>query len=692
MRMIEVLPGAAAPIGATLSAQGVNFSVYSRTATAIELLLFDHADDPAPTHVIQLEGDDHRTYHYWHALLKGVAAGQLYGYRAYGPNQPDQGLRFDSQKILVDPYAVCVTGGQTLEARQAASRPGDNCALAMKCVVVDLDAYDWEGDTPMQRPFMDAAIYEAHVRGFTRHPNSGVAPILRGTYAGLVEKIPYLQELGVQTIELMPIQQFDPYAAPAGHINYWGYQPVAFFAPHAGYSSRADALGPMDEFRDMVKALHRAGIEVILDVVFNHTAEVEATGPTLSLRGLDNPTYYLLDPDNLAEYINDTGTGNTINANETIVRRMILDCLRHWVQCMHVDGFRFDLASVLARDEQGEPLLDPPILWDIETDPALASAKIIAEPWDAAGLYQVATFVGDRWAVWNGQYRDTVRQYVKSDPGLVIKLADVVMGSASLYHQPGRDPSRSVNFITAHDGFTVNDLVSYNSKHNEENGENNTDGSDQNESWNCGAEGPTEDADVETLRERQIRNFLTILFLSQGRPMLLMGDEARRTQRGNNNAYVQDNEISWFDWDLVTRNAGLLRFTRGLLRTHQNMRIFMDHTFWNLPGGADIVYHGVRLYEPDWGDGSHSLAYELSHMEYGERLHIALNAYWEPLDFELPPAGRGYEWRRLIDTALLSPDDFCDPPAPLATGQESYRAQARSSVVFIACRAEANAG
>ena len=441
----------------------------------------------------------------------------------------------------------------------------------------------------------------------------------------------------------------------------------------------------MDEFRDMVKALHRAGIEVILDVVFNHTAEVEAGGPTLSFRGLDNPTYYLLDPDDPAVYLNVTGTGNTINGNETIVRRMILDCLRHWVQDMHVDGFRFDLASVLARDERGRPLLDPPILWDIETDPALASAKIIAEPWDAAGLYQVATFVGDRWAVWNGQYRDTVRQFVKSDSDMVIKLSDVLIGSASLYHQPGRDPSRSVNFITAHDGFTLNDLVSYDGKHNQDNGENNTDGSDQNYSWNCGVEGPTNDPAVEALRERQIRNFLTILFLSQGRPMLLMGDEVRRTQRGNNNAYVQDNEISWFDWELTTRNAGLLRFTRGLLHTHQSMRIFMDHAFWNLPGGADIIYHGVRLNEPDWGDGSHSLAYELSHVDCTEHLHIALNAYWEPLDFELPPAGRGHEWRRLIDTALPSPDDFADPPAPLTTGQEHYRVQARSSTVFIAC-------
>jgi glycogen operon protein len=684
--MVEVAPGAAAPIGATITPEGVNFSVYSRTATAIELLLFEHADDPAPAQAIRLEGDDHHTYHYWHALLKGVAAGQVYGYRAYGPNQPDQGLRFDPEKVLLDPYAYAVMGGQTLEARQAASRPGDNTAVAMKSVVVDLDAYDWEGDRPIQSQAVNTAIYEAHVRGFTRRPNSDVTPALRGTYAGLTEKIPYLQDLGVKTIELMPVQQFDPFAAPAGHINYWGYQQVAFFAPHAGYSARADVMGPVDEFRDMVKALHRAGIEVILDVVFNHTAEVEAGGPIYSFRGLDNPTYYLLDPDDPASYVNDTGTGNTINANETIVRRMILDCLRHWVQHMHVDGFRFDLASVLARDERGRPLEDPPILWDIETDPALASAKIIAEPWDTAGLYQVATFVGDRWAVWNGQYRDTVRQFVKSEPGLVIKLADVVIGSASLYHQPGRDPSRSVNFITAHDGFTLNDLVLYDGKHNQDNGEDNHDGSDQNYSWNCGVEGPTEDAAVVALRARQIRNFLTILFFSQGRPMLLMGDEVRRTQGGNNNAYVQDNEISWFDWDLVTRNADLLRFTRGLLRTHQSMKIFMDHTFWNLPGGADIVFHGVRLNEPDWGDGSHSLACELADAECAEHLHIALNAYWEPLDFELPPTGRGYEWRRLIDTALPSPDDFADPPAPLATGQESYRAQARSSVVFIACR------
>ena len=362
----------------------------------------------------------------------------------------------------------------------------------------------------------------------------------RGTYAGLIEKIPYLVDLGIKTVELMPVQQFDAQASPNG-TNYWGYQPIAWFAPHRAYSSRTDAVGPVHEFRDMVKALHRAGIEVILDVVFNHTAEGDETGPTLSLRGFDNPTYYILDPSDKAMYVDDTGCGNTINGNEPFVRRMILDCLRYWVEQMHVDGFRFDLAASLSRGEDGQPLAHPPILLDIETDPVLAGTKIIAEAWDAAGLYQVANFCGDRWAVWNGQFRDHVRRFVRSDAGTVGALADNLVASANLFQQSDRLPSRSVNFITAHDGFTLNDLVTYNDKHNEANGESNRDGTNDNESWNCGVEGPTDDPAIEALRRQQIKNFFTILLMSEGRPMLLMGDEVRRTQHGNNNAYCQDN-------------------------------------------------------------------------------------------------------------------------------------------------------
>ncbi len=462
-----------------------------------------------------------------------------------------------------------------------------------------------------------------------------MAAIKRGTYAGLIDKIPYLQDLGILTIELMPVQQFDPQAAPT-LTNYWGYQPIGWFAPHRAYSSRQDLIGPVDEFRDMVKALHRANIEVILDVVFNHTAEDDEHGPTLSLRGLDNPTYYLLDPDNPARYVDDTGCGNTIDGNETITRRMILDCLRYWVQHLHVDGFRFDLASILSRGEDGLPLKDPPILWDIETDPVLANTKIIAEAWDAAGLYQVSTFVGDRWMVWNGQYRDNVRRFVKGEAGMVSKLANSLMGSANLYRQAERDPNRSVNFITAHDGFTLNDLVSYDEKHNLANGEDNRDGSNDNFSWNCGVEGPTDDRAIEALRLRQIKNFITILLMSQGRPMLLMGDEIRRTQHGNNNAYAQDNATSWFDWHDVVQHADVLRFVRGLIHFHQQSPIFRDRRFWSEPGGTDVTWHGVQLNQPDFGDQSHTLAFELVHPDSQSHLHILLNAYWEPVVFELP--------------------------------------------------------
>ena len=463
-------------------------------------------------------------------------------------------MRFDADKLLLDPYGRAVAVPQNY-SRAAARREGENAGTAMKSVVVDPSTYDWEGDLPLKRPPARTIIYEMHVRGFTRHPSSGVAETTRGTFAGLIEKIPYLQNLGITAVELLPVFQFDPQDCPPGHVNYWGYSPVSFFAPHQGYSSRADPLGPMDEFRDMVKALHRADLGVILDVVFNHTAEGDHRGPTLSFRGLDNSTYYILDKDR-SRYANYSGTGNTLNANHPIVRRLILDSLRYWVEVMHVDGFRFDLASILDRDESGEPMPNPPVLWDIESDPALAGTKLIAEAWDAAGLYQVGSFIGDSWREWNGRFRDDVRSFFRGDRGVVTRLADRLLGSPEIYGHEEREAEESVNFVTCHDGFTLNDLVSYNDKHNEANGENNRDGADDNRSWNCGAEGPTDDPGVEKLRNRQVKNFLTVTLLSLGVPMILMGDEVRRTQRGNNNAYCQDNETSWFDWTLAGHARG----------------------------------------------------------------------------------------------------------------------------------------
>ncbi len=673
------------PLGPTVYGNGVNFSVFSKNADVVELLLFDHVDDAAPARVIRLDPEADRTYHYWHVFVPGLMPGQVYGWRVHGPFAPERGQRFDAAKVLLDPYAkaVAVPHGYS---RMAASEPGDNTAAAMKSVVADLDDYDWEGDTLLMRPFATTVIYEAHVAGLTKNPNSGVAAERRGTYAGLIEKIPYLKDLGITAIEIMPVFHFDEEDAPPSKTNYWGYAPVSFFAPHSRYSSRKDHLGPLDEFRDMVKALHRAGIEVILDVVYNHTAEGDHRGPTVSFRGFGNDTYYVLDHDG-ARFANYTGTGNTLNANQPIVRRMIIDSLHFWVDKMHVDGFRFDLASILSRDESGRPMENPPVLWDIESDPILAGVKLIAEAWDAAGLYQVGRFVGDNWKEWNGKFRDDVRAFLRGGDGTVTRLAQRLMGSPDIYGQREREPEQSVNFVTCHDGFTLNDLVSYNHKHNEANGEENRDGTDYNLSWNCGFEGPTDDPAIEGLRNRQVKNFITITLTSVGTPMLSMGDEVRLTRYGNNNTYCQDNETSWFDWSLLARHADIHRFTKNLIalrlsRRHEKAERSMSLN--ELLHHARMSWHGVKLDQPDWADNSHSLAVTLE-VEEGLVFHIMLSSYWEPLEFELPPTGaaRG-AWHRLIDTSLESPDDFCAWDTAPRIGEEKYRLNAYSIAILFA--------
>ncbi|MEJ2537262.1 MAG: glycogen debranching protein GlgX, partial [Calditrichia bacterium] len=636
-----------------------------------------------PARVIRLDPDKNRTFPSWHAFVEGLGEGQLYGFRVYGPFDPKNGKRFNGDKILLDPYARSVIVGENYD-REAAIKPGDNCNHAMKSVVVDPRSYDWQDDLPLQREYAVSVIYECHVAGFTKHLNSGVAKPKRGTYAGLIEKIPYLQELGITAVELMPVQLFDEQDVLPPQKNYWGYNPVAFFAPHCGYSSDKSALGPLNEFRHMVKALHKAGIEVILDVVFNHTAEGDHRGPTLSFRGLENEAYYLLEEDK-SKYSDYTGTGNSVNANFSVVRRLILDCLRYWVREMHVDGFRFDLASVLSRGESGEPMKNPPLLWAIESSPELAGTKIIAEAWDAAGLYQVGSFIGDRWAEWNGQFRDDIRRFVRGDEGVVKKAASRIIGSPDIYQNPEREPNRSINFITCHDGFTLNDLVSYNRKHNEDNGERNKDGADENYSWNCGVEGPAEDPTIENLRLKQIKNFLTILFVSQGTPMLLMGDEVRRTQKGNNNAYCQDNEISWFDWNLVEKNKGLFRFTSGLINFIQTKDIFSEEKFLKTKPDNNhpyVSWSGVELKKPDWQGDSHSLACTLINPKRKEKLHIIFNAFWEPLEFNLPKTDRDKNWCRIIDTALSSPDDFCEPEKAPVIKTGSYQCKSRSVVLL----------
>jgi glycogen operon protein len=670
-----------------VSKGGINFSLFSRSASLVELLLFDGPEDARPARTIQLNPESHRTYHYWHVFVPGLSAGQLYAYRVHGPSDPGKGLRFDPTKVLLDPYGRGLVMPRNY-SRIAAAEPGENAATAMKSVVVDPTTYDWEGDVPLHRSSARTIIYEMHVRGFTRHPSSGVAESKRGTYAGLIEKIPYLQQLGITAVELLPVFQYDPKDSPPGQTNYWGYAPVSFFAPHLAYSSRPDPLGVVDEFRDMVKALHRAGIEVILDVVFNHTAEGDERGPTLCFRGIENEAYYILEPDR-SRYANYTGTGNTLNANHPVARRLIVDSLRYWVGEMHVDGFRFDLASILARDAAGHVLPSPPVLWDIESDPLLAGTKLIAEAWDAAGLYQVGSFVGDSWKEWNGRFRDDTRDFFRGAQGSLRRFADRLVGSPEIYGHKEREPEQSVNFVTCHDGFTLDDLVSYNDKHNTANGEDNRDGANDNRSWNCGAEGPSADPAVEKLRNRQVKNFLTVTLLSLGVPMFVMGDEVRRTQGGNNNAYCQDNETSWFDWSLLKKHQDVHRFVRlltarRLLRgtEHERQRISLNR----LIREANKTWHGVRLNQPDWGDNSHSVALTVEVQHEKLLLHLILNAYWKPLDFELPSTENHNRapWQRWIDTALETPDDIVDWRQAPVISRSSYRVEGHSVAALYA--------
>ncbi|MCO6459021.1 MAG: glycogen debranching protein GlgX [Pirellulaceae bacterium] len=685
----DVLAGRSYPLGATVYPDGVNFSVYSKSCDSLELLLFDAVDERRPARVIRLNPRaNQRSFHYWHVFVKGLRAGQMYGFRTYGPHRPEDGYCFDPGKVLLDPYGRCVAVPPDYD-RQAAARPGDNTPLAMKSVVTDLGDYDWEGDRPLCVPFARSVIYELHVGGFTRHPNSGLDDSLRGTYAGLVAKIPYLQDLGVTAVELLPVFHFDPQEAIPGLTNYWGYNPVSLFAPHGPYSSRGGTLAVLDEFRDMVKALHRAKIEVILDVVYNHTAEGNERGPTFCFKGLENRGYYTLNlnaPPGASRYANYTGTGNTLNANHAVVRRLILDSLRYWVREMHVDGFRFDLAAVLSRGPDGQPLANPPILWDIETDPILSGTKLIAEAWDAAGLYQVGSFFGDHWKEWNGRFRDDVRAFVRGDRACVRHLQSRLTASPDLFEHRQLGAEQSINFVTCHDGFTLNDLVSYNEKHNLANGEQNRDGYNQNLSWNCGVEGPTNDQRIETLRRRQIKNFFAINLLALGVPMILMGDEVRRTQQGNNNAYCQDNETSWFDWSLLARHRDIYQFAKRLIHFYRQLpfRQTEGMSLGQLLKLSQVVWHGVKLRQPDLSDDSHSLAVTADAARH--RLYMIFNAYWEPLEFELPasPPGAALGWQRVIDTSLESPQDFCElAVAPRVTSGQ-YRAAARSVVLLLA--------
>ncbi|MCA1750866.1 MAG: glycogen debranching protein GlgX [Flavobacteriales bacterium] len=655
--------GSSHPIGASRVNGGINFCLYSRSATAVDLLLYNSADDVEPSEVIRLDKRFNKTYHYWHIHVQGLRAGQLYAYRVHGVYNPSRGMRHDPSKALLDPYSHGVAFPAKYD-RQRWCEFGVSPGAMMKSVVVDLSAYDWEGDAPLRNSFANTVIYELHVAGFTKNPNSGVAAEKRGTYAGLIEKIPYLIDLGITAVELLPVFQFEPKVDEAGNPNYWGYSPISFFAPHWHYSTEQEPIAAINEFRDMVKAMHRAGIEVILDVVYNHTDEGNAEGPTFCYKGIDNDAYYILD-DDMSRYANFSGTGNTLNANFSTVRRMILDSLRFWVTEMHVDGFRFDLASILSRDELGKPIEQPPILWDIESDPYMAGTKLIAEAWDAAGLYQVGSFVGDSWREWNGKFRDHTRRFLKGDSNMLSKFVTRLVGSPDLYSLKNRQPDKSINFVTCHDGFTLNDLVSYNEKHNQDNGEQNSDGTKENHSWNCGIEGPGDDPEIEALRNRQVKNFLTVNVLALGAPMLLMGDEVRRTQLGNNNAYCHDSMLTWFDWSLLQKHGDVHRFLKLLIKTRLKRESSAgrgEMTLGELLKRGLITYHGIKLGAPDWSEESRSIAFTVLSLDGRTAMHYMINVYHEDLCFELPTSHKGHKiaWYRWLDTAADGEDDIRD--------------------------------
>ena len=688
------LPGEPLPLGATVRPDGVNFSVFSKHATAVHLLLFDDARDPVPSATFELDAEHHRTFDYWHCFVPAVRAGQLYGYRVYGPWAPKLGHRFDPDKVLLDPYARGVVYGDNW-CHETACEPGDNAGQAMVGVVTDPGDFDWGG---VERPRIAPerrVIYEMHVRGFTRHPSASARH--PGSFDAVLQKIPYLLDLGVTTLQLMPVFQFDEgevfrHDPSTGRrlSNYWGYSPVSFFAPHWPYATAGwEGMCPLTGFREMVRELHRAGLEVFLDVVYNHTGEGDPRGPTISLRGFDNRVYYLLDPEDRRRYADFSGCGNTLNANHPAVRHLIVDSLRYWVEVMQVDGFRFDLASALCRDERGEPLDEPPLLWEIESDPALLRTKLIAEAWDAGGLYQVGRFPGRRWAEWNGPFRDDVRRFVRGDLGLAGKVAARVTGSADIYEGNGRGPIQSINFVTCHDGFTLADLVSYARKHNEANGEENRDGSNDNHSASCGIEGPTDDPRVLARRRRQLRNFLTILFISHGTPMLLMGDEVCRTQRGNNNAYCQDSDLSWLDWGLLDQHPDVHRFVRALIRlrrTHANLRparfvIGAEHP----EAGArpTVAWFGTDGGAPDWSHEARALAYRLTGP--GDvPLYVAMNMAPRRRLFQVPPLPGGGVWRRAVDTASPSPEDITPEPSDRPVAGSAIAVAGRAIVVLVA--------
>ena len=674
------------PFGATLQDTGVQFSVFSRSATAMRLLLYNDVADREPAEIIDFDRDTDRWGDIWSLQVPAIDKGQLYHFQASGPWDPDNGHRFDASARLIDPYAQALAG----EFQQS----DDGIIRPPKCVVVD-DDFDWDGDRHIRHDISESVIYEMHVKGFTNSRTAKVkAP---GSYLGVIEKIPYLQSLGITAVELMPVNEFpikDIHGNQMERSNYWGYDPMSFFSPHRGYAHDQTPGAQVREFKQMVKALHSAGIEVILDVVFNHTCEGNEQGPTLSFKGLENQVYYIHSQGK--HYSNYSGCGNTLNGNHPVVREMIFHCLRHWVHNFHVDGFRFDLASILSRDRTGTLIPNPPMVELIAEDPMLADTKIIAEAWDAAGAYQVGSFGNHRWAEWNGRYRDDVRGFWRGDTGTLGALATRLSGSSDLYEHDGRPPFCSINLITSHDGFPMNDLVSYKEKHNEANGEQNCDGDNHNISDNYGAEGPTRENSVNEVRNRQIKNMISTLLLSQGVPMLVSGDEVRRTQGGNNNAYCQDNETSWLDWGLVEKNSEMLRFVQSLIKFRRVQPTVRRKTYLTgqpvdgrqIPDVSWFAPDGALL---DWGqDFLAMIAYVTAPARaddpegLGRDLVMMFNSTGQERDFVMPEFGCGMRWNLFVDTSAKAPNDvFPNVDGPVPQREHAIKMSQHSLKVFV---------
>ena len=685
----EITRGRPFPFGASIVRGGINFAVYSPYAQSVWLVLYEACVEE-PIIEFPLDTSYNRTGHVWHAFIRGLDHGIKYGFRVRGSSEHNP---VDERIVLLDPYAHTTCGGQIWGKPFTIERDGQRHTFRIS--TIPQNHFDWGQDAPLNHPLQDTIIYELHVRGYTIHPSSGVKN--QGTFLGITEKIPYLKDLGITAVELMPVTDFDETAND--HVNpkngkklmdFWGYNPISFFAPKAAYAAHnANENQIVNEFREMIKAFHQAGIEVILDMVFNHTGEGGKNGPVYHFKGFDNKVYYMID-EKTGNYLNFSGCGNTLNCNHPVVRDMILDSLRYWVMEMHVDGFRFDLASILGRGRNGEILSNPPLIERIAEDPILAKTKLIAEAWDAGGLYQVGDFPHfQRWMEWNGRYRDDVRRFIRGDRGMVGAFATRLFGSADLYQDDGREPYHSVNFVTCHDGFTLQDLVSYNQKHNWENGENNQDGADENFSWNCGIEGPSSDPQIIKLRNKQKRNFLTALLLSQGVPMLLAGDEFGRTQNGNNNAYCHDNEISWLNWDLLKQNEDLHRFTKTLIHFRKKYDMFRRQRFEikTIDGLPEVSWHGLKPFKVDWNNPQVKwlgVLYLGLPQKKEPDVFIMFNAAPHNQTFELPAIKSNKKWHLFVNTAETPPDDiYSEQKAPRLANQTKFMMEPFSSAILL---------